>query len=481
MMDKRILSKRFKGLSKGVLLLSIFLPMIITQAYSQRIIGYFPNYRYTSTFATNVQYSKMTHLFYFSLNPVETSWGQSDGNLWYNDTYSWFTTTSFNDVVTKARAANPNIKIIIVTGGAPGSDGGLSARLEYIGNNASLRNKFCNNIIAFIVANNLDGWDLDWEFPDSPSARASHQNLLARMRIKIDSLKTARCKHYEISIAVGGGYTDVTSPRTCWGAAHNDYLNAATIASLDFVNIMAYDGNIGSPPCSFSSHQHYDLMVKAFNDWRTAFPALPASKINMGVGFYGNGFDYFNSVGNVSTRYNNATYWPNGGSGCPNMQSKIDYIRTNGMAGIMIWELTQDNLCAGGGGPPTCYSLLHCIYAHITSTWGTWTPPSGPCALDIGSMESKHISTSTSDISAETFKVIPNPFERSFMIHKGDSEEEEYFQIQVQDLAGRVWYEEQKIFVGGSVQIEGQFPAGIYICSVTSGKEKKSFKIVKMR
>jgi chitinase len=464
------------------MVLVIFLLMVTTvQVYAQRIIGYFPNYNYTAANATNVQYTKLTHLFYFSLNPVETSWGQSDGNLWYNDSFSWFTTAYFNDVIAKAKAANPNIKIIIVTGGAPGGDGGLSARLEYIGSSASLRNKFCNNIIAFIVANNLDGWDLDWEFPETASARTAHQNLLARMRIKIDSLKTARCKHYELSIAVGGGYTDVTSPRTCWGAAHNDFLNAATIASLDFINIMAYDGNIGSPPCSFSSHQHYDLMVKAFNDWRTAFPTLPASKINMGVGFYGNGFVNFNTIGNVSTRYNDPAYWPTGGSGCTNLQSKINYMRTNGMAGIMIWEITQDNLCAGGGGPPTCYSLLHCIHAHITSTWGTWTAPSGPCALDIGDMDINGNSLNNSEQKAMNVEVTPNPFERSFTITKDNSTEEELFHVQIQDLAGQVWYEAKATSVNGITQIEGDFPPGVYICSVTTGKERRSLKIVKTR
>jgi GH18 family chitinase len=103
----------------------------------------------------------------------------------------------------------------------------------------------------------------------------------------------------EIAIAVGGGYTDVI-PKVCWNPAHTDYCNANIINYLDFVNIMAYDGNIGSAPCSFSSHQHYNLMVKALSDWSTDFPTWPKSKMQIGVGFYNNSYSTFRSGGNNS-------------------------------------------------------------------------------------------------------------------------------------------------------------------------------------
>jgi len=362
-----------------------------TPVLAQRIIGYYPDYAYTAANAASIQYSKLTHLYYFAINPTRTVTGQSAGALGYNDV--WFTTASFNDVISKARTANPAIKIFIVTGGHPGSDSDLSDRLEYIGNNAAILNTFCNNIIAFITTNNLDGWDLDWEFPDSPSARTAHQNMLAAMRTKINALKLSNCKPYEISIAVGGGYSDVTSPRACWFPADNDNINAAALTYVDFMNIMAYDGDIGSPPCSFSSHQHYDLFVKAFTDWTTAFSISP-SKINMGVGFYDNSGNAFNSIGNVNTRYI-TTYW-NGGSGCPNMQSKISYAKAQGMSGIFIWELTQDNLCTGT--TPACYSLLDCIYQYTHSTWGTWTAPGNPCSLPVSLLQFSGNSNGSSNV-----------------------------------------------------------------------------------
>ncbi len=359
----------------NILVLALLL-IISVKVNAQRIIGYYPDYAYTAASATNIQYAKLTHLYYFAINPTRTTTGQSAGALGYNDV--WFTTARFNDVITKARAANPSIKIFIVTGGMPGSDWDLSDRLEYIGSNPAVLNTFLNNIISFITTNNLDGWDLDWEFPQTASARNAHQNMLAAMRTKIDALKTTSCKHYEISIAVGGGYTDLTSPRICWGNSHTDYINAVTVSYLDFMNIMSYDGPVGGSACEFSSQQHYDLFVKSFNDWRTAV-SIPASKINMGVGFYDNSGTAFNSIGNVNTRYN-VNYW-NGGSGCPNMQSKINFTRTQGAAGVFIWELIQDNLCAGT--TPSCYSLLDCMYQYTQSTWGTWVSPGNPCSLPV--------------------------------------------------------------------------------------------------
>ena len=382
---------------RWIILLGFLLWNTQSHLYAQRIIGYYPDYNYTAASAANIQYAKLTHLYYFAINPTRTVTNQSAGALGYNDV--WFTTASFNDVTAKARAANPSIKIFIVTGGMPGSDSDLSNRLEYIGNNPTILNTFCDNIISFITTNNLDGWDLDWEFPETASARNAHEKMLAAMRLKIDALKSTSCKPYEISIAVGGGFTDLTSPRVCWASSHTDFINAASIGYVDFMNIMSYDGpDYDGSSCTFTSKQHYNLFVKSFNDWRTQF-SIPASKINMGVGFYDNNSTAFNSIGNVNTRYN-ATYWANGGSGCPNMQSKIAYTHAQGAAGVFIWELIQDNLCAGT--TPACYSLLDCMYQYTQSTWGTWVAPGNPCSLPVTLQKFSGYSNTTSNVLSWT-------------------------------------------------------------------------------
>ncbi|MBX9850374.1 MAG: T9SS type A sorting domain-containing protein [Cytophagaceae bacterium] len=356
--------------------------------FSQRIIGYFPNYNYGISNYTTIQYGNMTHLYYFSMNPRDLGGGTSDGTLWNTtgDPFAWFNVTNFDNVVARARLVNPNIKIFIVTGGAPGGDGTLNTRLYSIATTPSKLNTFCNSLCTFIKNKNIDGWDLDWEFPSGAAQLNAHEAMLAKMRQKIDSMKLADCKYYEITIAVGGGYTDVI-PKACWNPAHTDYINANVMNIVDFINVMTYDGNIGAAPCSFSSHQHYNLVVKAMGDWTADFPTWPKSKMGIGVGFYDNSFVAFNSIGNVNTRYNNATYWPTGGSGCTNMQSKIDFARTQGYGGLIIWELTQDNNnCPGGstaGGPPGCYSLLYCIKNHISTTWGNWSAPAPPCTLPV--------------------------------------------------------------------------------------------------
>lgn len=344
------------------------------EGISQRIIGYYPNYRYNGVNHLNIQWQKMTHLHYFSLNPTRDNLGsptgQSLGNLWNADPYGWFNQTNFNAVVAQAKAVNPQIQIFICSGGAPGSDGDINQRFEYLGNNPGRLNTWCNNIINFIITNNIHGWDLDWEFPDTPTARTAYTNMLSKMRMKIDSVNLANCKNYKLSVAVGGGYSD-RLVKTCWNPAHTDYMTQTAINQVDYFNIMTYDGSIGGAPCSFASHQHTGLVNKAYTDWTTDY-TIPAAKISIGCGFYNNAGTAFSSGGNNSTYYNQA-YWNTGGSGCPTLQWDMNYIMGKGGSGIIIWELTHDNLCAGT--VPACYSLLDCLYQWTITNWGTFTPP----------------------------------------------------------------------------------------------------------
>ncbi|MBY0426386.1 MAG: hypothetical protein K2Q22_12165, partial [Cytophagales bacterium] len=354
------------GLGQYVIFPILILVFFHSMIQAQMIVGYYPNYR-TASFANSVPYAKMTHLHYFSLNPTRTSWGNTDGSLWVGDPYSWFTQATFNAVTTAAKAANPSIRIILCTGGATGSDGDLNIRLEQIGSTPALREKFCNNIVAFLLANNLDGWDLDWEYPNTTSARTAHQNLLARMRQKFDSVNTAMCKTWSISIAVGGGNTD----RTCFNPSHMDYCNAAVINSLDYVGIMTYDGQTPASSCGYTSHTDYNLLVKGLTDW-VADKGWPKSKLLGGVGFYDNWGTAFNSGGNNSTYYNQ-TYWGNNGVGNPVNASKLSYLKNNGYAGVIVWEVTQDNQCSGT--VPACYSLLDGMTQWKNSNNWIYTPP----------------------------------------------------------------------------------------------------------
>src|SRR6478609_7530301 len=318
---------------------SLFI-LMCNQINAQRIIGYYPDYQYNGVNHLNIQYTKLTHLYYFSLNPTRTAVGVSNGQLWSAAGNPWFTTASFNAVVAKARAVNPSIKIFLVTGGSPGSDSDLNTRFEYIGNNAAILNVFCNNVLSFLKTNSLDGWDLDWEFPSTATARTAHQNMLAKMRTKMDSMNTADCKHYEMSIAVGGGYTD----QSCWNPAHTQYITATALTYPDFIDIMSYDGpgSSGAPASCYPaaspwSHQDYaTVFQRSFTQWSSTYFTIPASKINMGIGFYNNGGTDFSSGGNNSTWYNTTYYWTGGGPGCPDLQRKADWLKLQGGAGFII-------------------------------------------------------------------------------------------------------------------------------------------------
>jgi GH18 family chitinase len=342
-----------KYLGVGIHLLVVIMCFFsIVPVYAQRIVGYYPDYRGGS--AAQVQYSKMTHLVYAFHN------SDNSGNL-LNDI------PSFNTVVnTNARVANPGIKVIISTGGA-----GSSSFLSPLAASPSALNKFANNMTSFIHTNNLDGWDLDWEFPSSTTDKNNHQAMVTLMRHKLDSLELIVCKKLEISLAVGGE----TNPTYC-NPCHTNYMNLATISFTDIVNVMAYDF------CGYESatnHSPLNLAQEAVNGW-IAF-GVPASKINLAVPFYGYAscgtaymYSQINS-GNSAAVYgtdNSGGYQYNG---CPTLQLKVDFARTSGLAGIAIWEVGQDLFA------PTSYSLLaNCLQPYITSSWGTPPALANPCA-----------------------------------------------------------------------------------------------------
>jgi GH18 family chitinase len=440
-------------MNKLVAYFSIVLSIVFVQiGFGQRIVGYFPDYAYTASNYNSIQYDKLTHLMYFSIAPTRTATGQSDGSLWTGAGNPWFNQSRLNNVKAAARAKNPNIKIFIVAGGDPGSDTDLNARFEYIGSNAGRTNTYANNVVNFIKTNDLDGYDLDWEFPTTASARLAHQNILTKINFKLDSLSTATCRLYEVSIAVGGGYTD----RTCWNPAHTQYINAATLDQVDFMNVMTYDGpTTGCGNVTGSKVDYVGVFQKGYNDWHSRYFTIAASKMNMGVAFYDNNSSVYRTFASA-TNYNNNT-WGSKGDACPNLKTKVDYLKSNSIGGIVIWELTQDNLCSGT--VPSCYSLLDCIYQQMMVKYTTlWTPPAiSGCGGTV---------TSITDAQAtQSLVAYPNPSQSSFNIDVASN-------INIYDMRGQL--------LEGNVSAQNfgsQLSQGMYVVEVIETQQR--IKIIK--
>ena len=120
--------------------------LILDSDGTARVVGYLPQYKFD--FNNNIDYCKLTHLNLAFANPGV------DGKLVFKD---------FNNVLVKARTDNSKIKIYISIGGGYLTDVQASTWSNLIDIEAN-RPEIINEIVSFVVDNNLDGVDVDLEW-----------------------------------------------------------------------------------------------------------------------------------------------------------------------------------------------------------------------------------------------------------------------------------------------------------------------------
>ncbi|MGB7159956.1 MAG: glycoside hydrolase family 18 protein [Tepidisphaeraceae bacterium] len=154
------------------------------------------------------------------------------------------------------------------------------------------RQTFAKSCADFAAEHQLDGVDIDWEFPVSggekgniarPQDKRNFTLLLAELRKALDARGKADGKRYLLTIAApAGGYARIEM-----GQFHRH---------LDFVNVMAYDfAGDWSPRTGFNAALH---PVPGHPDQPSASAAVeaylkagvPPDKIVLGVPFYGRGW-----------------------------------------------------------------------------------------------------------------------------------------------------------------------------------------------
>ncbi|WP_174533354.1 glycosyl hydrolase family 18 protein [Micromonospora chalcea] len=287
-------------------------------------VGYMPSW---SGNVNTIQYGKLTHINYAFVLP------NGDGSLRPVENPS-----KLSSLVSLGHANN--VKVSIAVGGW--NDGDDSA-FEALAANSGTRTAFVNNLIAFVNQYNLDGVDMDWEYPD-PGASANNYTLLMQ---QLGSALHSRGKLLTAAVVSEGYYVDGVS--------------TAVFGSVDWLNIMAYDG--GSP------HANYDWSIASVNRWKSR--GLPAAKAVLGVPFYSRPgyYTYSALVGMDPANANRDCTTVSGAQQCyngvPTVKRKTQWAMTNA-GGMMNWELSQDTTGST--------SLVSAIYDTVT---GGGTPPSG--------------------------------------------------------------------------------------------------------
>lgn len=292
----------------GVLACALLITSLLSFAQF-RVIGYMPSW---SGDVNAVQYSKLTHINYAFVLPTATGGLQGVDNP-----------SKLQSLVSLAHANG--VKVLISIGGwNNGDDSGF----ESLAGNSSYRTNFTNSVMNFVNQYNLDGADIDWEYPD-PGASAN--NYLALMT----QLATALHAQGKLLTAavVGTGGEGVLS---------------SVFSQVDFLNLMAYDYNN-------YDHSTYAYASQSISYWKGR--GLPASKTVLGVPFYGRPSweSYAALIARGASPYSD-TYNGVGYNGITTIKSKTDLAWDQG-SGIMMWELSQDAVGT--------YSLLSAIHDEV--------------------------------------------------------------------------------------------------------------------
>ncbi len=237
------------------------------------IVGYVPGFRGLLD-ELSIDANKLTHINYAFVN--------------VQDSMAWLTnretdTVNFR-ILNKLKEVNPDLKILISIGGWSWSGNFSDAVLT-----ASSRAKFAKTSVDIVADHDLDGVDIDWEYPGQigdnnvfrPEDKQNYTLMFETLRKELDELSKKTGKYYELTTAVGASSSYIE---------HTEMEKAARY--LDFVNLMTYDfytsgdtaghhSNLFPPEDhekDASAHKSFQLFVEA---------GVPAGKLVMGVPFYG--------------------------------------------------------------------------------------------------------------------------------------------------------------------------------------------------
>jgi chitinase len=221
---------------------------------------------------------------------------------------------------------------------------GAEADFALMASTPTGRTTFINLCMNVVRQYNLDGIDMDWEFPKT--SNGTDITYTALMKQLSDSCHT-NSKYYLTAAITAGKYAG-----SIRDAISTELLTGTYV---DWFNIMSYDDFNTTVP--FIQHTPLALSTTSFNYWITT-RGMPASKAVLGIAGYGrpSGITQTNNVlsldqiiaqgGNPqldsaivsSTATSNYTIYYNG---IATVKRKAMLAKQRGN-GIMIWEKTQD-------------------------------------------------------------------------------------------------------------------------------------------
>lgn len=284
-------------------------------------------------------------------------------------------TTNFRKL-NELKQKNPDLKILISIGGWAWSRNFSDAVLTTEG-----QKTFAKSAVEIMKNYNLDGVDIDWEYPAipgdegnvyRPEDKQNYTLMFEAIRAELNILEKETGKKYLLTTAVGGFQKFIDN--TEMGKAQQ---------YLDYVNIMTYDYHPDKQAVhhtnlyasdKYELKQSADIAIKAY-----ITAGVPVEKLVMGIAFYGRtytlekgsskgigdpiteqirgaGYTYIkDSLVNQNENYRywdesaRAPYLFNFYKGIfvtyddeESVKEKCQYVLENKMAGVMFWEYSSD-------------------------------------------------------------------------------------------------------------------------------------------
>jgi hypothetical protein len=216
------------------------------------VVGYFPSYRNLAD-VPDVKF-RMTNVVVYAFYSVNTS-----GTL----TAPASPTATLTAVRDKARTNNSKVFL--------GINDGAAGNFKNMATTAAGRNNFIKDVMNTVRANNLDGVDMDWEFPSTSDG--TDITFTALMKELSDSLH--RDGRYYLSCAITAGK---------YAGGFRDAIRNEIFPYVDIFNIMAYDDFNTTVP--YRQHSDYTLATVCLNYWLNT-RGMPAAKCVLGLPAYG--------------------------------------------------------------------------------------------------------------------------------------------------------------------------------------------------
>ena len=243
------------------------------------------------------------------------------------------------------KSQNPDLKVMLSVGGWGAGNFSEMAASE------THRKNFCQNCLKMVQDFNLDGIDLDWEYPTSSSAGISSSSADTRnFTLLLKDLREALGDGKLITMA-----SEASAHYIDWSSA---------LQYLDFVNIMSYD--MGKPPYH-NAALYPSSKTKMSCDEAVAkhyAAGVPYDKMTLGMAFFGrvdreiltgDELDYNEIInltgytkcwdpqamvpflttasGTMVLSYDDET----------SISLKADYVKEKGLLGAMYWDIEADD------------------------------------------------------------------------------------------------------------------------------------------